>query len=50
MERELGGIYHHCIGLVHNAAQADWMNLAHNLCRSVQLRRAGGVSGRWGHR
>jgi IS5 family transposase len=40
MEQSLGGIYQRCIGLVRNAHQIGLMNLAYNLCRSVQLLRA----------
>ena len=39
MEQSLGSIYNRCIGLVRNAYQIGLMNLAYNLCRSVQLLR-----------
>ena len=39
MEQSLGSIYNRCIGLVRNAYQIGLMNLAYNLCRSVQILR-----------
>jgi IS5 family transposase len=39
MEQSLGGIYNRCIGIIRNAHQIGMMNLAYNLCRSVQLLR-----------
>jgi IS5 family transposase len=40
MTQSLGGLYQRCIGLVRNATQIGLLNLAYNLCRSVQLQRA----------
>jgi IS5 family transposase len=39
MEQSLGGIYNRCVGMIRNAHQIGMMNLAYNLCRSVQLLR-----------
>ena len=41
MECSLGGIYHRSIGKIRNAYQIGMMNLSYNLCRFVQLSRAG---------
>lgn len=45
MEQSLGGIYNRCIGKLRNDFQIGLMNLAYNLCRSVQLLRGAAQAG-----